>query len=68
LGEAGLLAPPGRVGTERFWTSGEPTKVAAVMERLWGAPLALHPLTREAATPLVGEGAALIAQGAGCSR
>jgi glutamate racemase len=63
-----LLAPPGGVGTEHFWTSGEPFKVAAVMERLWGAPLELHPLSREAATPFFREGEALIAQGAGRSR
>jgi glutamate racemase len=67
LAEAGLLAPSGRVGGERFWTSGHPTKIRSVMERLWGAPLDLHPLTQDAAIPFSRDGSALIAQGVGCS-
>jgi glutamate racemase len=67
LAEAGLLAPPGRNGSERFCTSGQPTKVRPVMERLWGAPLDLSSLTSGAATPFFGDRVAPIARSAGCS-
>jgi glutamate racemase len=67
LAEAGLLAPPGRNGSERFCTSGQPTKVRPVMERLWGASLDLSSLTSGAATPFFGDRVAPIARSAGCS-
>jgi glutamate racemase len=67
LAEAGLLALPGRDGGERFFTSGQPTKVRPVMERLWGAPLDLASLTSSAAIPFFSDEAAPIARSAGCS-
>lgn len=39
-----LLAPPGRPGVERFWTSGCPVGGHGLMSRLWSSPLRLEPL------------------------
>lgn len=48
LVETGLLAPSGRHGGERFWTSGQPTRIYPVMERLWGTAFDLLPLVQNA--------------------
>ena len=45
LAEQGLIAPPGRPGRTRFWTSGQPDRIAPVMARLWGAEVALELLS-----------------------
>ncbi|MCF1182694.1 glutamate racemase [Marichromatium gracile] len=59
LAEAALLAPLGRVGGERFWTSGELAQVAPLIARLWpGAPpLAVLPEPIESGVSLLREGA-----------
>ena len=45
LAEAGLLRTGDTPGTERFWTSAEPpAPTAALIRRLWGAPVAVAPL------------------------
>ncbi len=41
LAETGLLAPPGRRGRERFWTSAAPAQLYPLMAHIWGAPLDL---------------------------
>lgn len=35
LSEAGLLAPEGRIGHERFWTSVHPARIQALMTQIW---------------------------------
>jgi len=40
----GLLAPAGRLGTERFWTSGCPVAGLGLVARLWPAAVTLEPL------------------------
>ncbi|AUB83314.1 glutamate racemase [Candidatus Thiodictyon syntrophicum] len=40
----GLLAPAGRLGTERFWTSGCPVAGLGLVARLWRAAVTLEPL------------------------
>jgi glutamate racemase len=47
LGESRLLRAEDRRGTERFWTSGHPPRLAAIMERLWGVRLELQSLDPE---------------------
>lgn len=42
LDEAGLLAPAGRTGRERFWTSGNPQTIRPLMSRLWHADIWLE--------------------------
>jgi glutamate racemase len=44
LDKADLLAPPGRGGSQRFWTSGSPEQAAAVMSQLLGAPVSVERL------------------------
>jgi glutamate racemase len=39
LQAGGLLAPDGRAGGERFWTTGPPEQVQAVIAQLWGKPI-----------------------------
>ena len=39
-----LLAPAGRTGTDRFWTSGPPEAAHALVRRLWRAEVTLEPL------------------------
>jgi glutamate racemase len=39
LQAGGLLAPEGRVGTERFWTTGPPAQSQRVIAQLWGSPV-----------------------------
>jgi glutamate racemase len=36
---AGMLAPEGRVGSERFWTTGPVAQSQSVIAQLWGAPV-----------------------------
>jgi glutamate racemase len=64
LAEAGLLAPLGREGLARFWTSGQPTEIQPVMARLWGADLDLEPLVQHTAVTCVPDEPALAPQGA----
>jgi glutamate racemase len=63
LAEAGLLAPPGRAGSERFWTTGHPARVRTVMERLWGDRVELHTVTHQEASLFPLDAAASVAQG-----
>lgn len=44
LETAGLLAPPRRLGSERFWTSGCPVGTHGLMTRLWRAEVRLERL------------------------
>lgn len=44
LEEEGLLAEEGPLGTETFWTSGEPAHVERVISRLWGKPVRVESL------------------------
>jgi glutamate racemase len=45
LAEQALLRPPaGRPGGERFWTSGDPARVAAVVAELWPTAVTIEPL------------------------
>ncbi|WP_295456112.1 glutamate racemase [uncultured Thiodictyon sp.] len=44
LETSGLLAPAGRCGTERFWTSAHPAAGWGLVSRLWEAPVTLAPL------------------------
>lgn len=45
LAEQALLRPhAGRPGGERFWTSGDPARVAAVIAELWPGSVAVEPL------------------------
>lgn len=46
LDSLGLLAPPDRLGTERFWTSGCPTGGHRLMTRLWRSRVLLERLPR----------------------
>jgi glutamate racemase len=39
LEAGGLLAPAGRTGRERFWTTGPPEPSQAVITQLWGKPI-----------------------------
>jgi glutamate racemase len=39
LETGGLLAPEGRVGNERFWTTGPAEQSQAVIAQLWGHPI-----------------------------
>lgn len=39
LEAGGLLAPDGRIGRERFWTTGPVEQSQAVMTQLWGSPI-----------------------------
>jgi glutamate racemase len=43
-----LLAPAGRHGTERFWTSGAPADVRPVLARLWQREVEVERLPAEA--------------------
>jgi glutamate racemase len=63
LAEAGLLAPPGRAGSERFWTTGHPARVRIVMERLWGDRVELQTVTQQEASLYPLDAAASFAQG-----
>jgi hypothetical protein len=36
------LAPTGRLGRERFWTSGNPQAIRPLMSRLWQADIWLE--------------------------
>jgi glutamate racemase len=47
LQAAGLLAPEGRPGTERFWTSGCPESGRPLVARLWQSEVQLEPLPGE---------------------
>ena len=47
----GLLANRERPGAERFWTSGDPRKVAPVISKLWGRNVQLEPLPAEYSVP-----------------
>jgi glutamate racemase len=40
----GLLASDTRIGTETFWTTGSPARVAAVVEQLWARKVDVRPL------------------------
>lgn len=44
LDTAGLLASPGKSGTEEFWSSGERARVASVMSQLWAQPVRVNEL------------------------
>lgn len=50
LGEARLLRNGSRVGTETFWTSGDPATIAPLITRLWGTALPVHPLPTSGAS------------------
>ena len=43
-----LLATDTRVGTETFWTTGEPDQVAIVIEQLWSRKVVVRPIPRVA--------------------
>lgn len=64
LESLGLLAPPHRAGTERFWTSGCPLGNHGLMTRLWRSQVLLErlpavPVEPDEATPLGMTGLAL---------
>lgn len=63
LAEAGLLASPGRAGSERFWTTGHPARVRMVIERLWGDRVELHTVTHQEARRYPSDAAASVARG-----
>jgi glutamate racemase len=42
LEASGLLAPDGRLGTEVFWTTGQPDQVAKVIVELWPGDVHVH--------------------------
>ena len=43
----GLLSEGTEPATVRFWTSGAPDRTAAVVDRLWGAPVSVQPFLEE---------------------
>jgi glutamate racemase len=51
LAESGLLAPEGRSGRERFWTSGCPVGLGDLVSRLWGPAVPLERLPETPPTP-----------------
>jgi glutamate racemase len=53
LGASRLLRKPSHVGTETFWTSGDPGTVAPLVTRLWGTELAVHALPSTGASARV---------------
>jgi glutamate racemase len=63
LAEAGLLAPPTRLGQADFWTSGHPARLRPVMTRLWGEDLELRSCCESESTDSSQEVLDLILQG-----